>query len=282
MMRITTELADLHAQVIPGPAPVAVLWHSMFTDSRSWARVVDDLASRRTLVLVDGWSFGQSDDLPHDVDDFVEHCMHAAVQVVTQVQAELDPGPVDWLGSAWGGHVGLQLAAVRADLVRSLVTVSTPIQPASHSMRRQVRALVPVYRVIGMRGPVRHGLLDGMLTENSRRTDPQAVDALVGPMTRTDRRAVARTVRCGVLGRRDLAWAAALVECPTLMIATDDRGEWSHTECAKSAAAMRNARSAVLTGSRALPSVECPTQLAAAVMDFWAAQEGQQHHTTGP
>ena len=281
MMHITTELTDLHAEVIPGPAPVAVLWHSMFTDSRSWARVVDDLATRRTLVLVDGWSFGKSEDLPHDVDDLIEHCTRAAVHVVAQVQAELDPGPVDWLGSAWGGHVGLQLAAVRADLVRSLVTVSTPLQPASPSMRRQVRALVPVYRAIGMRGPVLRGLLDGMLTENSRRTDPQAVDALVGPMTRTDRRAVARTVRCGVLGRKDLAWAATLVECHTLMIATDDRGEWSPTECAKSAAAMRNGRSAVLTGSRALPSLECPTQLAAAVMDFWAAHDDQEHHATG-
>jgi pimeloyl-ACP methyl ester carboxylesterase len=243
---------------------------------------VDDLASRRTLVLVDGWSFGKSEDLPHDVDDFIEHCTRAAVHVVAQVQAEVHPGPVDWLGSAWGGHVGLQLAAVRADLVRSLVTVSTPLQPASPSMRRQVRALVPVYRAIGMRGPVLHGLLDGMLTENSRRTDPQAVDALVGPMTRTDRRAVARTVRCGILSRRDLAWAAALVECPTLMIATDDRGEWSPTDCAKSAAAMRNGRSAVLTGSRALPSLECPTQLAAAVLDFWAAHEGREHLATGP
>jgi len=273
MMRITTELADLHAQIIPGPAPVAVLWHSMFTDSRSWDRVVDDLACRRTLVLVDGWSFGQSADLPHDVDDFIEHCTRAAGQVVSRVQAELAPGPVDWLGSAWGGHVGLQLAAVRPDLVRSLVTISTPIQPASRSMRRQVRALVPVYRAIGMRGPVRHGLLDGMLTQNSRRTDPQAVDALVDPMTRTDRRAVARTVRCGVLGRRDLSWATALVECPTLMIATDDRGEWSPEECAKSAAAMKDGRSAILTGSRALPSLECPTELTAVVTEFWAAQE---------
>jgi pimeloyl-ACP methyl ester carboxylesterase len=254
----------------------------MFTDSRSWDRVVDDLCTRRTLVLVDGWSFGQSADLPHDVDDFIEHCTRAAVEVVTQVQRDLGPGPVDWLGSAWGGHVGLQLAAVRADLVRSLVTVSTPIHAASPSMRRQVRALVPVYRAIGMRGPVRHGLLDGMLTEDSRRTDPQAVDALVGPMTRADRRAVARTVRCGVLGRRDLAWAAALVECPTLMIATDDRGEWSPAECAESAAAMKHGRSAVLTGSRALPSLECPTQLAAAVLGFWAAHETQEHDATGP
>jgi hypothetical protein len=54
------------------------------------------------------------------------------------------------------------------------------------------------------------------------------------------------------------------------MIATDDRGEWSPSECAEATAAMKDARSAVLTGSRALPSLECPTELAALVTDFWA------------
>jgi pimeloyl-ACP methyl ester carboxylesterase len=241
----------------------------MFTDSRSWDRVVDDLREKRTLVLVDGWSFGASADLDRVVDNFNDRCVQGAVAVVSQVQNELAPGPVEWLGSAWGGHVGLQLAAARPELVRSLVTVSTPVQAASPSMRRQVRMLLPVYRAIGMRGPVRQGVLDGMLTDLARRTDPEAVDAVVAPMSGANRGAIARTVQSGILTRTDLAWAAARVSCPTLMIATDDRGEWSPSECAETAAAMKDARSAVLTGSRALPSLECPTELAALVTDFW-------------
>jgi pimeloyl-ACP methyl ester carboxylesterase len=272
-MHIPTDLGDLSARVVAGPAPVAVLWHSMFTDSRSWDRVIDDLRKKRTLVLVDGWSFGQSADLERVVDDFIECCSQAAANVVTEVQQHLGPGPVDWLGSAWGGHVGLQLAGVRPELLRSLVTISSPVHAASPSLRRQVRLLLPVYRAIGMRGPVRHGLLNGMLTQRSRRGDPQAVDALVGPMSRPNRGAIARTVHGGVLNRKDLAWAAALIDCPTLMIATDDRGEWSPAECAEAVAAMKDARSAVLTGSRALPSFECPAELAGLVTDFWAAQE---------
>jgi pimeloyl-ACP methyl ester carboxylesterase len=262
MMRIATELGWLDARVVAGPPQVAVLWHSMFTDSRSWARVVDDLREKRTLVLVDGWSFG--------VDNFIDRCVQGAVAVISQVQNELTAGPVDWLGSAWGGHVGLQLAATRPELVRSLITVSTPVQAASPSMRRQVRLLLPLYRAIGMRGPVRQGLLDGMLTDHTRRTDPEAVDALIAPMSRSNRGAITRTAHSGVLNRTDLAWAAARVGCPTLMIATDDRGEWSPSECAETTATMKDARSAVLTGSRALPSLERPTELAALVTDFWA------------
>jgi pimeloyl-ACP methyl ester carboxylesterase len=248
----------------------------MFTDSRSWGRVVDDLREKRTLVLVDGWSFGASADLDRVVDNFNDRCVQGAVAVVSQVQNELAAGPVDWLGSAWGGHVGLQLAAARPELVRSLITVSTPVQAASPSLRRQVRMLLPVYRAIGMRGPVRQGVLDGMLTDLARRTDPEAVDAVVAPMSRANRGAIARTVHSGVLNRTDLAWAAARVSCPTLMIATDDRGEWSPSECAETTAAMKDARSAVLTGSRALPSLECPTELAALVTDFWAGHAASE------
>ena len=270
MMRIETELGWLAARLVPGPPHVAVLWHSMFTDSRSWGRVVDDLRQKRTLVLVDGWSFGASADLDRVVDNFIDRCVQGAVAVVSQVQNELSAGPVDWLGSAWGGHVGLQLAATRPELVRSLITVSTPVQAASPSMRRQVKMLLPVFRAIGMRGPVRQGVLDGMLTDLTRRTDPEAVDAVVAPMSRANRGAIARTVQSGILTRTDLTWAAARVSCPTLMIATDDRGEGSPAECAETTAGMKDARSAVLTGSRALPSLECPTELAVLVTDFWA------------
>jgi pimeloyl-ACP methyl ester carboxylesterase len=269
-MRIDTKFGRLAAQVIPGPSPIAILWHSMFTDSRSWARVVGGLSQKRTLVLIDGWSFGDSADLEHVVDKFIDQCAEGAAAVVAQVQNELAAGPVEWLGNAWGGHVGLHLAATRPDLVRSLITVSTPIQPASPQMRRQVRTLLPVYRATGMRGPVRQGLLDAMLTEVTQRSDPEAVDALVAPMSRANRQAIARTVHSGVLNRTDLSWAAARVTCPTLMIATDSWGEWSPAKCAEAAAAMKDARSAVLTGCSALPSLERPTELAALVTDFWA------------
>jgi pimeloyl-ACP methyl ester carboxylesterase len=269
-MRIDTQLGPLAARVIPGPSPVAVLWHSMFTDSRSWERLTSDLSQKRTLVLIDGWSFGDSADLGRVTGKFNDQCVQGAVAVIAQVQSELAAGPVDWLGSAWGGHVGLQLAATQPELVRTLVTVSTPVHAPTPSLRRQVRMLLPVYRAIGMRGPVRQGLLDGMLTDLTRRTDPEAVDALVAPMSRGSRQAIARTVQSGVLNRTDLDWAAARVSCPTLMIATDDRGEWSPAECAAAAAAMKDARSAVLTRSRALPSLECPAELTALVADFWA------------
>ncbi|MEP6563414.1 MAG: alpha/beta hydrolase, partial [Nakamurella sp.] len=93
-MRIATELGELAARVVPGPPEVAILWHGMFTDSRSWDPVLDDLRGKRTLVLVDGWSFGASADLVRVAPEFIDRCVQGAVAVVSQVQKELDAGPV--------------------------------------------------------------------------------------------------------------------------------------------------------------------------------------------
>lgn len=35
--------------------------------------------------------------------------------------------PVDWVGNAWGGHVGVVFAAVHAQRCRSLVVIGAPI-----------------------------------------------------------------------------------------------------------------------------------------------------------
>ena len=113
-----------------------------------------------------------------------------------------------------------------------------------------------MYRAIGMRGPVRQGLLNGMLTQRTRRTNPEAVDALVGPMSRANRGAIVRSVHSGILNRTDLSWAAARITCPTLMIATlsprmiaasGSRPAPDHLR------QMKDARSAVIRGSRRPP-----------------------------
>jgi pimeloyl-ACP methyl ester carboxylesterase len=268
-MRVDTPLGRLSVAVIAGPRPIAVLWHGLFTDSQSWMRLSSELSEDRTLVLVDGPGFGGSDALERVEPDFVAACADAAEAVIAAVQRDLAPGPVDWVGGTSGGQIGLHLAATRPALIRSLVTVSSPVRRPTAAIRRQVRLLVPVYRAIGMRRPVRAGLLKAMLTDDSRRSDPVAVDAVVRPMSRPGRRGTANAVRSGVLLRGDLRPLCGRVRCPTLMVATDDRGEWSPEECAEAVALTPNARGATISGSRSLPALERPAELTALIREFW-------------
>jgi pimeloyl-ACP methyl ester carboxylesterase len=46
--------------------------------------------------------------------------------VLAQIGIALDEA-VDWVGNAWGGHVGILFAAVNPNRCRSLVTIGTPV-----------------------------------------------------------------------------------------------------------------------------------------------------------
>ncbi|GAA1435270.1 3-oxoadipate enol-lactonase [Microlunatus lacustris] len=270
-LHVPTRLGRLRVRVTGSGEPV-VAWHSLFTDARSWDRLVPLLEGRR-LVLVDGPSSRGSDPLRRAVDIGV--CAGAAEDLLAGLPETLGPGPgpgpgpVSWLGSAWGGHVGLHLAATRPDLVRDLVAVSAPTHPVGRRLRLLTSVLVPLYRVIGARGPVREAILDTLFTDHSRAQDPDGVAQVLDPLERAPRPAMARAIETAILHRTDLAWAARQITCPVLLVTTDDRGEWTPEQAAAMAAQMPDARVVTIAGSRVLPSIEQPAALAAALTAFW-------------
>jgi pimeloyl-ACP methyl ester carboxylesterase len=261
--RIPTRLGELHVEVT-GDGPPAVLWHSMFVDSRSWQRITPELARRRTLILVDGPSSGASDPLTRTSS--IAECATVAADVLDALHIT---GPVDWVGNAWGGHVGIQIAATRPERILTLVAIGTPTQPLDGRPRRNVRVLRPVYRLIGGRGPIAAGLLDALLTEATRANDPEAAEIVLGAFRRAGRAGMARAMQSFVLDRPDLSAAARAIDAPVRFIATDDRGEWTPAQATTMAAQMRAADVVIISESRALPNLEAPAAVVAAITEFW-------------
>src|SRR3712207_3480558 len=63
---VPTRLGTLAVREYPAGghgSRTALLWHSMFTDSRSWSRVAPELARHRRLLIVDGPGYGRSAEL---------------------------------------------------------------------------------------------------------------------------------------------------------------------------------------------------------------------------
>jgi len=122
---ISTDLGRLHARR-SGTGPPAVLWHSLFIDSQSWGPLVDTLARHRTVHTIDGPSHGQSEAVPRDFT--FEECLAAAEQALDRLGLS---EPVDWVGNAWGGHLGIRLAASPRPRLRTLATIGTPVRAFS-------------------------------------------------------------------------------------------------------------------------------------------------------
>lgn len=273
VVQVSTELGPLSVRVTGGggdrPDRPVVAWHSLFVDSTSWDRLLPALR-HRPFYAIDAPSSGASAPLCRPVD--IEACAEAAVDVVTALADRL-AGPVHWLGNAWGGHVGMVLAATRPDLVRSLAAVSAPTFPVPSAQRTQIRALLPLYRVIGARGPVRSAILETILTDRSRNEDPDLVALIDECLARAGSRATVAAVRTAALNRTDLEWAARRISRPTLLVATEDRGEWTVEQARAAAALMPDARVASIVGARVIPALERPTELAAVLNRFWSEVE---------
>lgn len=133
-----------------------------------------------------------------------------------------------------------------------------------------MQLLRPIYRVVGAAGPITGAVLDALLSEQTRREDPGAVEIVTSALRAADRRGMSLAIRSFILDRPDLREESRALDAPALVVATDDRGEWTPAEAAAEVARMSNATLVTLHGTRALPALECPDEVVALVSQFWA------------
>jgi pimeloyl-ACP methyl ester carboxylesterase len=261
VISVATRLGRLHVRAI-GEGRPTILWPSMFVDSHTWDRMIAVLPQGRRYLLVDPPGLGLSEPLRRDSD--IAGAAEAAVDLLDGLGVD---GPVDWLGNALGGHVGLKLA-IRPGVLRSLVAVSSPAEAISAGLRRQINVLLPILRTVGPVGPVRRAVVAGLLTDACA-AQPDIRRVVVESLNRPTRRSLAAAVRSFILARRDVTAELPRIGVPSLFVATDDRGDWSPEDASASAALTPGASVVVVVGARTLVPLERPQVLANHVRAFW-------------
>ena len=91
-------------------------------------------------------------------------------------------------------------------------------------------------------------------------------------MRRVTNAAMVNAIATAILNRTDLSWAVNKIDCPTLFVTTDDRGEWTPAEARAVAATMTDAREVTVRGARVIPAIEQPAALSTAIIQFWNEQ----------
>jgi pimeloyl-ACP methyl ester carboxylesterase len=130
--------------------------------------------------------------------------------------------PVDWVGNAWGGHVGIALAACHADRVRTLTTIGTPVHALTRRERlTKVAPLVLLYRVAGANSVVTKGLSDALLGAEAVAAQPDRAQAAMDAFRAAHRPSMLHAMKSAMLNRRDLDDLLPGITIPTLMIAAD-------------------------------------------------------------
>ena len=249
-----------------GAGPPALLWHSLWVDSRSWGPLVDSLGAHRRLVTIDGPGYGRSD--PIDRDFTLDDCARAAAEVIDHLGIT---EPVDWVGNAWGGHVGITLAADQPHRLRSLVTIAAPLLPVDARQRwTQTYPLAVLYRLTGPNRLITKALFESLLGADAIKAHPDRAADMIRGFTEVDRDSMLRTVR--FMHRwHSLTDTLPRVNVPTLFLTGDlDDQHWSPADARAAAATMPNAQVVALTGAGHVgPLLVDADLIARTVTEFW-------------
>ncbi len=261
---IETRVGRLAVRVV-GDGPAAVLWPSLFMDERSWDRLLPALTQDRRLVIINGPGHGASGDPGQRYSN--RDCVTAAGQVLDQLAIG---GAVDWVGNAWGGHVGLRFAADRPARCRSLITLGTPVAALSRRERRRTYPLLVVHGGFGPIELVLSGVTEVLLSAHTRAHDPEAVELVRDSLRHADRRMLRNAVMSISLHREDLSDLLPEIATPTLLITGSDHAGFTPAQAQAAARLIRNGRAAVVPDAAYLVPLEAPRPTSTLIREFWA------------
>lgn len=148
-----------------GAGEPAVLVHGLGGSSMNWTDLMGRLQPRCESVAIDLPGFGQS---PPPRDGDYSPAGHARA-VADLIEARFGSVPVHLFGNSMGGAIGVQLAARRPELVRSLTLVS-PALPERRPRRTNVH--LPMISIPG----VGNRLMRKYLTLDPRRRAQATID----------------------------------------------------------------------------------------------------------
>ncbi len=261
---VNTRCGRLHVSEV-GSGPVALLWHSLFVDSASWRRIAPLLSESRRLILIDGPGHGASSD--PDKRYTMRECAEASLDVLEALSVV---EPVDWVGNAWGGHVGITLAAAHAERLRSLVAIGAPIAAYTQSEARETRLLLGIYRLIGAVGFIRNAIAEALLSPVTRARDPEAVAYVAAQVAGANRRMLRNAVVSISLGRENLTGLLPGIRVPTLFVTGADHSGFTPERAHEAISLLPGGQLAIVTDAAYLAPLEQPAETARFIKEFWA------------
>jgi pimeloyl-ACP methyl ester carboxylesterase len=269
---VQTPVGPLAVRLVEGrrQQPVAVLWHSLFVDERSWSRVEDELSHERRLLLITGPGHGASGDPGRRYS--MQDCATAATVVLDEMGV---PEPVDWVGNAWGGHVGVVFAATWPSRCRTLVTAGTPIHAYSWKGRAETQLLLQAYRLLGPARFLTNAVTEALLSASTRERDLEAVGLVRDSFTSADRARLSNAVVSISLQRQDLTESLPRVEAPTLFVTGSEHPEWRLQQALAASRLLQHGSATAVDRAAYLVPLEAPQEFGTLVRQFWAANDNR-------
>jgi pimeloyl-ACP methyl ester carboxylesterase len=129
--------------------------------------------------------------------------------------------------------------------------------------------MVSLYRLVGPVGPLVKAVERGLLSPQTRATDPDAVRLVGDGLRHADRRGMYTAMRSVMLARPDLTPVLSDIAAPTLMVTGDELPVLTPSDARAAAAKLPHGTSAVIAATRHLAPLEAATAVVELVVAFW-------------
>jgi 3-oxoadipate enol-lactonase len=242
---------------IVGEGRNLVCLHSLLSDKSSFAPLVERLADRRRMILVNMPGFGASPRNAEPIDGYAD--------AVAALFDELSlPRATDVVGNGFGGFVALSLAARYGDRFDRAVLIGSAVA-FPEGGRAKFRGLAERAESEGMAAladtAMKRMFSDGFIAANPDLiADRKAVYARIPPDV------FARAARA--LATLDFAPELARIENPLLIVVGAEDGATPPALGRELAARVADGRAIVMPGLGHCPHIQDPDAFLAAVSDF--------------
>jgi pimeloyl-ACP methyl ester carboxylesterase len=248
---VKTDLASLYVEST-GAGPAILCWPSLFCDGRTMRSQVDALSIDHRVLVVDGPGHGRSGSPRQPFS--LEECADAAVRVLDAAGI----GRAVFVGSAWGGHVGVVAALRVPDRLRALVVMNAPMKAWSGLVRVKFWTLLQLFRFLGPSDFLVRAVTEAQLCSSVRLAAPERAATIANCIRSSERHGFFVAIRSGMLGRQSLVSRLPDVRIPTLFL-TGALDELFSVEEARSQAAMiPGSRFGVIAGTAHQSAYEAP------------------------
>lgn len=244
-----------------GRGEAVVLLHGFPFDGELWSASLDRLPSTWRWIAPDLRGFGGSPLFP------TADCgMPALADDVASLLATLRAPRAVFCGLSMGGYVCFELWRRHRSLVRALVLCDTRAEADDDEARRGRLATAQRVRHEGTEGFVEE-LLPRLLAPDTVRGRPTVVERLRSMMAAVPAETVARAQE-GMAARRAASDLLKGIDVPCLVLGGTEDAITPPEGLRRLAAALPNARLALIPGTGHLPPLEDPQAFAAEVVGF--------------
>ena len=251
-MNVKTKIGDLFVGESGNPdGPPVLLWPSLYCTGEVFADQAAALSTTHRVLTLDPPGHGRSGPVPQ------RFSLEETAAATFAVLDALGVTDVAVVGGAWGGMVGVQMAALAPNRVVSLVLINSPLDSWRGMQRIEMAALTALLKIFGPKGATPL-LVPNMLSKTTRKARPERAGAIREMFRSLDRTNICRAARSAMLDRPSLLPILPSLALPVLVIVGSDDGLVPLERARAEAGQIPDSRFEVVNGTAHLSAYEAP------------------------